>query len=265
MPSSPSIPVRAIVREVSRTFANCIRPSPIPIDVERAREEHAGYVASLRQLGVDVVVLPALDDHPDAVYVEDTAVLTGTHAVMTNPGAEARRAEVESIARALDPHAEVGQVGDSANLDGGDVMRAGQRLFVGLSTRTDRAGLRALAGAARRDGLDVMGIEVRAGLHLKSACTVLDDHTLLYAADRFDLRPFEDLGFELIEVPEVLGANVLAFGRDVLVSADAPKTADLIEQRGHTVHRVKIDQFHRGDGALSCLSLRFAPAGKWTV
>ena len=109
----------------------------------------------------------------------------------------------------------------------------------------------------------VVGVRVHSGLHLKSACTLLDEHTLLHLPERIDLVPLRDAGLEAIAVEEPAGANVLALGRHVLVSAAAPRTADLVAARGHEPIAVGIGEFHKGDGALTCLSLRVPAVGQW--
>jgi dimethylargininase len=144
-------------------------------------------------------------------------------------------------------------------------MRAGSRIFAGTSTRTNRPGIDALSLTARQSGLEVVEVEVAGGLHLKSACTVLDSRTLVYYPGSFDVRPFELLGFEFIEAQEPEGANLLSFGSDVVVSKAAPETAALLERRGHRAHSVDVGEFHKGDGALTCLSIRRAPFGSWTT
>jgi dimethylargininase len=263
--SEPTTPDLVVVRQVSQSYASCVRPNETPIDVERARRQHAAYVSAFKELGVEVQVLPALDELPDACFVEDVAVLLSSRALLSRPGVESRQAEADAIEAALGEHFQVQRVEPDSRLDGGDVMRAGSRFFVGRSTRTDATGVRDLGAFAASDAVEVVEVEVEAGLHLKSACTVLDDHTLLYVANRFDLTTFERFGFELIEAPEPAGANVLAFGGAAMVSAAAPKTNALLRARGLRTHAVDISEFHTGDAALSCLSLRRAPAGTWTT
>jgi len=263
--TGPVTPARAIVRPISRSYADCLREDPVAIDVARARAQHEGYVAALRDAGVDVDVLPELPDAPDAVFVEDTAVLLDRRAVITRPGAPSRRVEHEAIVRALAGSLALHHMDEPARLDGGDVLRWDRTLLVGLSHRTDAAGLAFLAAVAAEDGLSAIGVPVLRGLHLKSACSLADDHTLLVDPGCLDLAPIAKLGLDVVEVSEPRGANVLAFGDRVLVSAAAPRTAELLARRGLSPRPVALDQIHAGDGALSCLSLRLAPPGAWAV
>jgi dimethylargininase len=155
-----------------------------------------------------------------------------------------------------------------ATLDGGDVLRIGAHLFVGLSSRTNREGVEALARVAARDGVEVVAVPMRGGLHLKSACTLASASLLVYDARLMadaELAPLlrHVNGLELLAVSEPAGANVLALGDAVVVSAAAPATASELRGRGLDVRVVDLSEIHKGDGALTCLSLRVPGAGGW--
>lgn len=262
-------PARLVTREVSARYAECVRTDATrAIDVGAAKRQHAAYVAALRSLGLRVDVLPAADDAPDACFVEDTAVITGAHALATCPGAESRRAEVASIAAELGRDHVIAAMSPPATLDGGDVLRVGDRLFVGLSGRTNRAGLEALAAVAARDGLEVVALSVRDGLHLKSACSLASASLLVFdprIVAEEERAVFERAGLTCLAVEEPAGANVLAVGDAVLVSRAAPRTVGLLRSKGLAVHVVDVGEFHKGDGALTCLSLRVPREGAWAT
>jgi dimethylargininase len=257
-------PTRAIVRSPSRCYAECLREHPRPIDVPLAQRQHDGYVQALREAGIVVQALAELDA-PDACFVEDTAVVLGDRAIVTRPGAPSRRVEIDSVALALGQHLTVVRMTAPATLDGGDVLRCGDALVVGLSRRTNREGLAQLAAVAGVLGLRVIGVELRAGLHLKSACSLADAHTLLVQPGMLELAAIASLALAPVEVPEPEGANVLAFADRVLVSSAAPRTAELLAKRGLSPQLLELSEIHAGDGALSCLSLRFAPTDAWVV
>lgn len=267
LPFAP--PARLVARQVSARYAECVRSdATLAIDVAAARRQHAGYVEALRSLGLQVDVLPAEDDAPDACFVEDTAVITGAHALATRPGAEPRRAEVASVAKELARDHLVVAMASPATLDGGDVLRVAGRLFVGLSSRTNRAGVDALAAVAARDGLEVVTLTVRDGLHLKSACS-LASASLLVVDPRVvgaeERAAFVAAGLTVLAVDEPAGANVLAVGDAVLVSSAAPRTAELLRAQRLGVRVIDVGEFHKGDGALTCLSLRAPRAGAWAT
>jgi dimethylargininase len=255
------------VRELGVRYDACIREdSASRIDVPRARAQHADYVAALRALGLQVETLPADDACPDACFVEDTAVLADRHALATRPGAPSRRAEVAAVASALARDHVVTSLDAPATLDGGDVLRVGDRLFAGLSARTNDAGLAALAAVAERAGLRVVPLRVRAGLHLKSACTLAAPGVLVYDPDTLDadaLAAFRAAGLACHAALEFWGANTLALGDVTLVSAAAPRTAAMLAREGLATRVLDVGEFHKGDGALTCLSLRVAREGCW--
>jgi dimethylargininase len=254
---------------MSPRYAACVRVDPsVPIDVARASAQHEAYVAAVRDLGIPIDVLPADEASPDCCFLEDTAVVTGAHALATCPGAPSRRAEVAPVADALARTLTVHRMDAPATLDGGDVLRVDSRLFVGLSSRTNREGVAALAKVASLDGLEVVPVVVRGGLHLKSACSLasasllVHDPALLAGAD---LAPFRAAGLELVPSPEATGANVLALGGTVFVSKGAPKTAETLRAQNIDVVVLDVAELHKGDGALTCLSLRIPGAGCWST
>jgi dimethylargininase len=267
-------PARILVRAPGDAYARCLRSDAAAvIDVDAARRQHAAYVAALSDLGLTVDFVPEDAAHPDATppdacFIEDTAVVLGRSAVLTRPGAESRRGEVAAVGRRLAPYRVIEVMAAPATLDGGDVLRAGEHLFVGLSTRTNHEGLAMLARVASTEGLRVVPIEVRGGLHLKSACTLAGARDLVFdpsivGADA--LRELERAGLTCTEAEEPAGANVLALGAAVLVSAAAPRTAASLAARGVNVVVLDVGEMHKGDGALTCLSLRVPSDGCWST
>ncbi len=262
-------PAKAFYRPVSSSYASCLRTdAAASIDVELARRQHAAYAEALGNAGVELTALPAADELPDACFVEDTAVIFGDEAVLTIPGAASRQAETPEVAHALSCHLRVHAMTGAARLDGGDVLRVGQTLFVGLSGRTNEAGAAFLAGVAGAFGLETcyIPVPVSAALHLKSACSLIDNATVIVAAALAPAALFRALaarGIKILETPEVHGANVLPLGPRIVVSAAAPKTAQLLRSHGLQVVAVDVGEIHKGDGALTCLSLRIPRPGTY--
>src|SRR5512141_1607168 len=161
----------AITRDVSRSIANCelTHLARTPIDVERARRQHAAYEAALKGLGVAVLSLPEEPSLPDSVFVEDTALVLDECAVILRPGAESRRAEVGSIERVLRPYRQLFHIQAPARVDGGDLLRVGKDVYIGLSTRSDTNAAEQLEALLQPFGYDVHVVEVNGCLHLKSA------------------------------------------------------------------------------------------------
>jgi dimethylargininase len=246
----------AITRAVSPTIAACqltFREREA-IDIALAREQHRAYEMCLAELGVEVISLGAEPDYPDAVFVEDAAIVLDEMAVMTRPGAASRRGESESLARVLERYRSLCWLREPATLDGGDVMLAGKTLFVGVTARSNAAGIGQLAAAVEAFGYRVRPVAVRGCLHLKSACSYIGDAVLVH-------RPWVDeaafAGMRLVDVPEECGANVLAVGETVLVPAAAPRTAELLRGMGRQVKLLDNSELMKAEGALTCCSLIF--------
>jgi dimethylargininase len=216
-----------------------------PIDYELALKQHHAYVKALRFCVSDVVVLPAEPDLPDACFVEDTAVLVQGRPIITRPGAESRRPETAAVERLFAGAPRI----ESGFVDGGDVMVVGSAVFVGLSGRTDAAGIETL----RTLGLDVRPVPVNGFLHLKTRVTPIGPETLLQVKGAFPRGTFGRL--KILETEERLGGNVLAIGKNVLVSTAAPRTAEMLADREWTAIPVDLSEFHAGDAGVTCLSL----------
>jgi dimethylargininase len=190
----------AITRAVSWSIDRCELGylERQPIDYRRASEQHDRYEAALAELGLSVVALEAEHDLPDAVFVEDTAVVVDEVAVLARPGAASRRPEVESVARALARYRPLAWIREPGTLDGGDVMHAGRALFVGASSRTNAEGIRQLAQHLNPLGYAVVPVEIRDCLHMKSACCYLGGQTVLANRAWVNTAPFRD--FRIVDV-----------------------------------------------------------------
>jgi dimethylargininase len=249
----------AITREVSPSINNCELSfhARQPIDVAKAIAQHKAYQDCLAQLGVRVVSLPAEPDLPDAVFVEDAAVVVDEVAVITNMGAPSRRPEARSLVDPLSRYRPVKYLAEPAALDGGDVLRVGRRIFVGLSQRTNRAGFFELRDILSAYDYQVAPVEVRGCLHLKSACSQIADDTILVNRSWIDVDPLR--GFELIDVPEEepAGANALLIKDVVIIAASFPKTRMLLERRGFRVRTIDLSELQKAEAGVTCTSLVF--------
>jgi len=249
--------VIAITREISPRFNECeiTHIERTPIDVDRARVQHYDYVNALKQLGCTVVELPAEADLPDSVFVEDTAFILPEVAVITRPGADARKPETESIIPALTPYSKLVHVREPATVDGGDVLVLGKNIYVGLSSRSNRAALNQLNELLQDQGYQVLGVELHDCLHLKSAVTRLDDKTLLINKNWVNTQHFKD--FEWIEVDpaEPYAANCLPIGETVIFPTSFPNTRAKLDERGYKVLTVDVSELAKAEGAVTCCSL----------
>jgi dimethylargininase len=225
------------------------------VDLALARRQHAGYVAALREVGVEVAELPADDGRPDATFVQDRILVFGDLAVVCPSGIPERTGEEEALIAALPPRLEVVRLTAPAALDGGDVLIAGSDVFVGLSERSNAAAAEQLS-AFLSPHHTVEAVECPTDLlHLLSGCSSLGEDRLL-AVDSVAALPFASR-FRTVPVPalEAAGANVLALGSEVFVAAGYPETARRIEDLGLRVHPVEVSEFEKRDGGVTCLAL----------
>ncbi|HAV78290.1 MAG TPA: dimethylargininase, partial [Anaerolineae bacterium] len=244
-------------RKISPRFNECeiTHIDRTPIDLKIARAQHSQYVNTLKQLGCEVLELPAEADLPDSVFVEDTAFILPHAAVITRPGADSRKPEVESIIQALYRHIDLRYIREPATLDGGDVLVAGMNIFVGMSTRSNQHAVDQLDELLHDDGYKVTGVQLNDCLHLKSAVTRVDDGTLLINKDWVDTQHFEQ--YQLIEVDssEPYAANCLPINGSIIYPTSFPKTRIKLEALGHKIVSVEADELAKAEGAVTCCSL----------
>jgi dimethylargininase len=220
--------------------------------------EHGAYVASLRSAGLAVTVLEPLEDFPDAIFVEDPALVFPEAAVLLRPGATSREGEVALLQPALEAQFEVVHQLPDGYADGGDVLAMPDRVFIGLSARTDRRGAEALALILSGMGRHGIVAETPPGvLHLKTASSIIDEETVLATADLAESGLFADYRVLIVPADEEHGANVLRVNDHLLVGADCPRLADLLDGHGAKVVALKNREIARIDAGFTCMSLRW--------
>ena len=249
----------AITRAVSPALDRCelTYRERQPIDVAKAIGQHRRYRDCLVELGLAVLTLPAEPDLPDSVFVEDPAVVVDETAVVLRMGAASRRAEAESLAHALAPYRPLRRLREPGTLEGGDVVRVGRRLFVGLSGRTNRAGIEQLGAELAPFGYTVTGVEMHGCLHLKSACCALGDDLLLANREWIDTSAFAGLGMVDVAPGEPDAADVLALGGTVLIPAAFPATAERLERLGRRVIPLDVSELMKAEAGVTCMSVVF--------
>ena len=249
----------ALTRAVSPSLARCeLTYAPRqPLDVALACEQHRTYQRLLESLGARVIELPALPDLPDSVFVEDPALVLDELAAILSPGVESRRPEAELLASALEPYRPLARIGLPGTLEGGDVLRLGRKLFVGLSRRSNAEGHRQLAAIVAPHGYEVIPVRVEGCLHLKSAVSRLSGNTLLANRDWFDPAPFCGAKWVRVAPEEPRAANALAVAGTVVFPASFPRTCERIEQAGFRVVSLDISELQKAESGLTCSSLLF--------
>jgi len=247
----------AITRQVSESIARCelTHLARQSIDLDRARDQHADYEHNLSALGCEVRRLPGAPDLPDAVFVEDIAVVLDELAILARPGAESRRAETASLEPALRGLRPLVRIEPPGTLDGGDILRAGRVLHAGRSRRTNAAGVEQLARLVAPHGYTVRPIEIDHCLHLKSAATEVGDNLVLIQPRWVDRRNFPGLGLIEVDAREPAAANALRIGEWVLMATAFPRTRARLEANGVAVRPVDLSELAKAEGGVTCCSL----------
>lgn len=248
---------RALVRRPSPRLAEGLvtHIARTPVDRDLALRQWDGYVAALRAEGWEPVEVPPADDCPDAAFVEDTVVVHGDLAVISRPGADERRPETAGTEETLAGLGyRIARIEAPGTLDGGDVLKHGDTVWVGLGGRTNAAGVEQLAALLGPRGARVVGVPVSRVLHLKSAVTALPDGTVIGFEPLVDDPSVWD---PFLPVPEEPGGHVVVLDDEtVLMSSAAPRSRALFESRGLRVVTVDISEFERLEGCVTCLSVR---------
>ena len=249
----------AITRAVSPAIVNCelsFIPRQ-PIELQMAREQHHCYEQLLEKLGARVVSLASQPDLPDSMFVEDPAIVLDELAVIFPLGTESRRLEAASLAEAISKFRTLAYVTLPGHLEGGDILRIGRKLFVGVTKRSNAEGLRQLAAILAPHHYQVIPVAVTGCLHLKSAVTCLGRQTLLANRTWFDPAPFS--GYDWIDVDprEPHAANALALGNTIIFPASFPRTRARVEAQGFDVTALDISELQKAESGLTCSSLIF--------
>jgi dimethylargininase len=249
----------AIVREPAMSVVNGLRagagPSP---DYPRVVLEHRAYADALRAAGLDVTVLPALEAYPDSMFVEDPALVFTQAAILLNPGAPSRQGEARELIATLEARFPDVLRLEEGHADGGDILVTPERVFIGLSARTDESGAAALRRLLASIGITSDIVRVPPGtLHLKTDCSLLDEETILATpaiASSELLR-----GFRVLVAPdgETHACNAVRVNDVVLMRAGCPRTRDILVAHGLSVVTLPTDEIAKIDAGLSCMSLRW--------
>ena len=256
----------ALVREVSPRLAACelTHLARQPIDYERACFQHAAYVDLLASLGCALRWLWPTPDLPDSVFVEDTAVVLDELAIIARPGAASRRAETATVDPVLREYRPVRVVAAPGSLDGGDVLVAGQQIFVGLSSRTNQAAVEQVRRWVEPAGYEVHAVAMTGCLHLKSAATVLGSRLLLVNPAGVDPSRFAGMDVVEVDPTEPQAANALRVGDAVIFPVAFPATRRRLEAAGVTTHGIDLSELAKAEGAVTCCSLVFRTVPKAT-
>ena len=254
--------LRALTHKVSSRIAECevTFVDRLPIDLPRAARQHDDYCEALRGLGVIVEELSENESYPDACFVEDTAIVVDELAIICSMGVASRRGETMLIERELSKYRDIAHISLPATIEGGDVLRIGKKIFIGRSSRTNLEGIEGLTRILEPYGYRVVPVQTKGSLHLKSACTAIDEETLFVNPEWVELDAFR--GFKLAYTPaeEPWSANILRVGTSVCVQAGFPRALELLERMAERVEVIDISELRKAEAGLTCSSIIFESA-----
>ena len=229
-------------------------------DYENAVKQHDKYVATLRELGLEVCELEADERFPDSCFVEDPAVVMEHCAIITNPATDSRNGEKFEIIDAIKKYyadSQIFHIEAPGTMEGGDVLRVGNHFYVGLSDRTNEEGAKQFNDIVTKFGYTSSTVPVTEGLHLKDFVIYLENNNMLVTSVMNDMDAIKEFNRFVIDADELYAINSLYINGTVLVPEGYPKTLKIIEDLGYPVKLVDTGEFRKIDGSLTCLSLRF--------
>jgi len=249
----------AIARKPGPNFARGITTAvnEAPPNYEILVNQHQEYISTLKSIGIDVTLLEALPDHPDAYFVEDTAVVAAEVAVITNPGAEARKGEEKTIAPVLSQYRKTERIQPPGTVDGGDVLQVDKHFFIGVSERTNPEGAGQLSRIFGEYGYTCTIVTVGEGLHFKSSVNYIGKNTLLITEDFSGNAHFEGYDTLIVNNAESYAANTLFVNDHLLVPRGYPDTRKKLETLGFNIIELDTSEVRKMDGGLTCMSIRF--------
>ena len=249
----------AIVRVPCRGIINGLTTSsPGKPDYLKALEQHSKYTATLRQSGLEVKVLPEKDLFPDSTFIEDVALCTPEFALITSPGADSRRGEIQGIREVLEEfYSLIEEINLPGTLEAGDVMMAGNHYFIGISGRTNIEGADQLIKILEKYRMTGSKVHLEKMLHLKSGVSYLGNNNMLVCGEFINNKIFEKYNRIIVDENESYAANSLWINGKVMVPLGFPSTKYKIEKAGYETIVLDVSEFRKVDGGLSCLSLRF--------
>ncbi len=247
----------ALVRLVPDSYDRCVRSNKEKINVALAKKQHTEYCETLKQLGLELITVDANNALPDSCFVEDTAAIFGEKAVICNMKTASRAKETLEVAKVLSRLKDTYFIKPPATIDGGDILRVEDTVFVGLTSRTSIHAVNQLERILTKSDFTVVPVRVNGVLHLKSACTYLGGNYVVMAEGFFETDLLRNFGKIVVPKGEEYAADCLAVNGTVLMAKGYPETRRLVEKAGFSTREMDVSEFRKGDGALTCLSILF--------
>ncbi len=249
---------KAIVRKPSTTFSQGLSSSNLGRpDYQLCLAQHQAYCEALKICGLELIELVAEENYPDSTFVEDTAIVTKKCAIISRPGHESRKGEVESIAEELIKHRPIERVAAPGTLDGGDIMQLENHFYIGLSDRTNKEGARQLSSFLNKYTYTASTIDVIDSLHLKSGVNYIGDGIIVLMESLKNTNELKDYKKILITAEETYASNCVRINDCIIMPKGFPNTKAKLSALPYKIIELDMSEFEKMDGGLSCLSLRF--------
>lgn len=257
--NNPNAITIAVTRKPGKNFLSGISSFQFgKPDYQKALKQHDAYVETLRsEFGLTVLVMEPLEDYPDACFVEDTAVVFPEAAVLTRPGAESRRGEVDTLRAVLSEYRKIEEIEAPGTLDGGDVLMIDNHFYIGISDRTNPEGAESFGAIVEKYGKTWSAALVNRGLHLKSSVNYLGGQTIILSPDFENDDLFKAFDKIVVAENESYAANTLDINGRLLAPKGFPDTLKKLERLQKPVIELDVSEYRKMDGGLTCLSLRF--------
>lgn len=256
---------RAILREPGKNFVNAIsqelkQDKP---DYVEALAEFREYAQTLQKLGVVTTICPADENYPDGNFVEDPYFILGNKLIIElNPGAPSRANEYKTLKPYLPKDLPLVVLPKEFTIDGGDILKDGKDIYIGLSKRTQPQAIEAFAKLVKEYGYHVHAVPVPEGLHLKSGMTRVTSKNYVVQKSFENIihamkKNHSDIKYFVVPEDEKHAANVLPVNGHILIPDHCPKTKEYVAKfyPQENIHEVSTQQARLVDGALSCSSL----------
>ncbi|MBM3122285.1 MAG: dimethylargininase [Chloroflexi bacterium] len=249
----------ALTRPVSESLDRCELTylARAPIELDLARRQHRAYQEALAELGCQVIALPEAPELPDAVFVEDLALVLDEVGILTRPGAESRRPEAPTVEEALGRYRPIRRIEPPGTLEGGDILRLGRTIYVGRSGRSNEDGIRQLTAICGEFGYEVVSVALRGCLHLKSAVTDVSPDRLLLNPAWVTPESFDGWAWMAVAPGEEHASNALRIGGGLIYPASFPRTLEMLGRMAVKVIPVDVSEIQKAEGAVTCCSLVF--------
>jgi len=249
---------KAIVRIPGSNFANGLTTSTLgKPDFDKILNQHKNYIEILKQLGLEIVELPSEHHYPDAYFVEDTAVVLNEAAIITRPGAKARRGEKDSIKPVVKKYKKIELIEAPGTVDGGDVLQVDKIFYIGLTERTNLEGAGQFKTIVEKYGYKCKFIEVGKGLHLKSSVNYIGWNTVLITSALSENSEFDKYNKIVLEEADEYAANTLLINETLITPSGFPNVKKELEKITDNIIEIDVSEVRKMDGGLTCMSLRF--------